>query len=82
MVMPERLPPALPASPEIPASPAVAARVVAAPVAATAEFSDAATRRNFTAKYQLQILDETDRRVDTGGMKRRALVRYALSRKG
>ena len=66
MVLPERLPPALTASPEIPASPAVAARVVAAPEAATAEFSDAAQRRSFTAKYKLRILAETDRAADTG----------------
>ena len=68
MVMPERLPALLPSSPEGPASTASSARVVAAPVVASAEFTDAPKRRSFTAKYKLRILDETDRAADTGGI--------------
>ena len=49
-------------------SAAAAARVVAAPVVASAEFTDASKRRSFTAKYKLRILDETDRAVGTGGI--------------
>ena len=83
MVMPERLPPALPSSPEISASPAVAARVVAAPVVTTAEFTNAPKRRSFTAKYKLRILAETDRAADTGGisaiLRREGLYSSALS---
>ena len=68
MVMPERLPPALPSSPEISASPASAARVVMAPMVASVEFTAVPKRRSFTAKDQLQILAETDRAADTGGI--------------
>ena len=82
MVMPERLASVLPSSPESPASSA-AARVVAAPVVATAEFTDAPKRRSFTAKYKLQILAETDRAADTGGisaiLRREGLYSSALS---
>jgi len=65
MVVPERLPTSLPASPEGPAS---AGRVVAAPLVASAEFMAGPKRRSFTAKYKLQILSQTDRAVDTGGI--------------
>ena len=68
MVMPERLPTSLPASPEGPASMASAGRVVAAPVVASAELTAGPKRRSFTAKYKLQILSQTDRAVDTGGI--------------
>ena len=54
MVMPERLP----SSPEGSASAASVGRVVAAPVAASAEFTAGAKRRSFTAKYKLQILSK------------------------
>jgi len=66
MVMPERLPISLPASPEGPAS---AGRVVAGPVVALAEFSAGPKRRSFTGEYNLQILSQTDRAVDTGGFR-------------
>jgi hypothetical protein len=68
MVMPERLPMPLPAAPEGPGSTASAARVVAAAKVASAEFTDAPKRRNFSAKYKLQILAETGRAVETGGI--------------
>ena len=74
MVMPERLPSSLPFSPESPASTASAGRVVAAPVVASAEFTSVPKRRSFTAKYQLQILSETDRAVATGGIS--AILRW------
>lgn len=61
MVMPERLPTALSAAPEGPATTASAARVVAAAKVASAEFTAVPKRRNFSAKYKLQILAETDR---------------------
>ncbi len=83
MVMPERLPTPLAASPEVSASMASAARVVAAPVVASAEFTDAPKRRIFTAKYKLQILAETDGAVETGGisaiLRREGLYSSALS---
>ncbi len=83
MVMPKRLPAPLPVSPEIPASTTAGARVVAAPVVATAEFTAAPKRRSFTAKYKLGILDETDRAVDTGGvsaiLRREGLYSSALT---
>ena len=83
MVMPERLPGSLPSSPEGPASAASAGRVVAAPVVASAEFTAGARRRSFTAKYKLQILPETDRVADTGGistiLRREGLYSSALS---
>ena len=83
MVMPERLSSALPSSPESPASAAATARVLAAPVVASAEFTDAPKRRSFTAKYKLRILDETDRAADTGGisaiLRREGLYSSALS---
>lgn len=83
MVMPERLPTPLPASREVLASTTAAARVAAAPVATTAEFTDAPKRRSFTAKYKLRILDETDRAADTGGisaiLRREGLYSSALS---
>ena len=83
MVMPERLPSSLPSSPEGPASTASAGRVVAAPVVASAEFTAGAKRRSFTAKYKLQILSETDRALDTGGisaiLRREGLYSSALS---
>lgn len=81
MVMPERLASVLPSSPERPAS--AAARVVAAPVVAAAEFTDAPKRRSFTATYKLRILAETDRAADTGGisaiLRREGLYSSALS---
>jgi len=83
MVMPERLPAALLSSPEVPASTASAARVVAAPVAASTEFTSVPKRRSFTAKYKLQVLAETDRVADTGGistiLRREGLYSSALS---
>ena len=82
MVMPERLPPPLPVAPEGPASTASAARVVAANVA-SAEFTAVPKRRNFSAKYKLQILAETDRAGETGGisaiLRREGLYSSALS---
>ena len=68
MVMPERLPTPLPAAPECAASRAPAARVVASPKVASAEFTAVPNRRSFTAKYKLQILAETDRATETGGV--------------
>ena len=83
MVIPERLPTPLASSPEVSASMASAARVVAALVVASAEFTDAPKRRSFTAKYKLRILDETDRAADTGGisaiLRREGLYSSALS---
>ena len=83
MVMPERVPSVLASSPERPASAAAAARMVVAPVVASAEFTDAPKRRSFTAKYKLRILDETDRAADTGGisamLRREGLYSSALS---
>ena len=78
MVMPERLPSSLPSSPEGPASAASAGRVVE-----SAEFTAGARGRSFTAKYKLQILSETDRVADTGGisaiLRREGLYSPALS---
>ena len=68
MVMPERLPIPLPATHEGPASATPTARVVAAAKVASAEFTAVPKRRNFSAKYKLQILAETDRAVETGGI--------------
>lgn len=83
MVMPERLLSSLPSSPEGPATMASTGRVVAAPVVGSAEFSAGPKRRSFTAKYKLQILSETDRAVDTGGisaiLRREGLYSSALS---
>ena len=83
MGMPERLPSSLPSSPEGPASTASAGRVVAVPVVASAEFTSVPKRRSFTAKYKLQILSETDRVADTGGisaiLRREGLYSSALS---
>lgn len=83
MVMPERLPTPLPAAPEGAASRAAAARVVASPKVASAEFTAVPKRRSFTAKYKLQILAETDRAAETGGisaiLRREGLYSSALS---
>ena len=68
MVLPERLPTPLPAAPEGAASRAPAARVVASPEVASAEFTAVPKRRSFSAKYPLQMLAETDRAVETGGI--------------
>ena len=68
MVMPERLPMPLPSALEGVALPAPAARVVAAAKVASAEFTAVPKRRNFSAKYKLQILAETDRAVEAGGV--------------
>ena len=68
MVLPERLPTPLPSLPEVSASMASAARVVAAPLAASSEFTALPKRRSFTAQYKLQMLAETDRAADTGGI--------------
>ena len=68
MVMPERLPAALLFSPEVPGPATPGSRLVAAPVVATAEFTDAPKRRGFTAKYKFRVLAETDRAVETGGI--------------
>jgi len=81
--MPERLPTSLPSSPADSATPSSAGRVVAAPVVASAEFTAGPKRRSFTAKYKLQILSETDRAADTGGisaiLRREGLYSSALS---
>jgi len=66
--MPERLPSSLPSSPEGPATLSSVGCVVAAPVVASAEFTAGPKRRSFTAQYKLQILSETDRAMDTGGI--------------
>ena len=83
MVMPERLPTPLPAAPEGPATTASAARVVASPKEASAEFTAVPKRRSFSAKYKLQILAETDRAMETGGisaiLRREGLYSSALS---
>jgi transposase len=83
MVMPERLPTPLASSSEVSASTASARRVVAAPLAASSEFTALPKRRSFTAKYKLQILAETDRALDTGGisaiLRREGLYSSALS---
>ena len=83
MVMPERLPTPLPAAPEGPVSTASPARVVAAPKVASAEFTAVPKRRSFSAKYKLQILAETDRALETGGistiLRREGLYSSALS---
>jgi transposase len=83
MVMPERLPTPLPATPEGVALPAPAARVVAAAKVASAEFTDVPKRRNFSEKYKLQILTETDRAVEMGVvsaiLRREGLYSSALS---
>ena len=83
MVMPKRLPTPLPAAPEGVALPAPAARVVAAAKVASAEFTAVPKRRSFSAKYKLQILAETDRAVETGGisaiLRREGLYSSALS---
>jgi len=82
MVMPSQLPLSPDGGSEI--SPTIpAARVVAAPSAATAELTTTPKRRSFTAKYKLRILDETDRAADTGGisaiLRREGLYSSALS---
>jgi len=50
---------------------------------ASAEFTAGPKRRSFTAKYKLQILSQTDRAVDTGGisaiLRREGLYSSALS---
>ena len=83
MVMAERLPTALPATPEGPASTASAAHVVAAAKVASVEFTAVSKRRSFTAKYKLQILAETDGAVESGGisaiLRREGLYSSALS---
>ena len=66
--MPEPLPTLLAASPEGPALTASAARVVMAPMVASVEFTAVPRRRSFTAKDKLQILAETDRAAETGGI--------------
>ena len=83
MVMPEGLPMPLPATHEGPASTTPAARVVAPPKVASAEFTAVPKRRNFSAKYKLQILAETDGAGETGGisaiLRREGLYSSALS---
>lgn len=83
MVMPERLPTALSATPEVPTTTASAAGVVAAAKVASTEFTAVPKRRNFSAKFKLQILAETDRAVETGGvsaiLRREGLYSSALS---
>ncbi len=83
MVMPERLPAALTASPGLEQSELASARVVAAPVTATPELTDRPMRRSFTAKYKLRILEETNRAADTGGvsaiLRREGLYSSALT---
>jgi len=83
MAMPERLPKLLPVAPEVPALTASAARDVAAPLAASSEFTALPKRRSFTAKYKLQVLAKTDRAVESGGisaiLRREAMYSPALS---
>ena len=83
MVMPERLPMALSSALESSASRSPSAQVVASPKVASAEFTAVPKRRNFSAKYKLQILAETDRAVETGGisaiLRREGLYSSALS---
>ena len=83
MVMPERLPTALSSAPESPASSSPSAQIVVSPKVASAEFTAVPKRRNFSAKYKLQILAETDRAVETGGisaiLRREGLYSSALS---
>ena len=83
MVMPEHLPTPLPAASEGLASTASDARVVASPKVASAECTAVPKRRRFSAKYKLQILAETDRAADTGGisaiLRREGLCSSALS---
>ena len=84
MVMPERLPTPLASSPEVPALTASAAGVVARPLAASPEFTALPKRCSFTANYKLQILAETDRATDTGGisaiLRREGLLFLGLER--
>jgi transposase len=83
MVMPERLPTALSAAPEVPATTASAARAVAAAKVASAESTAVPKRRNFSARCKLQILAETDRAVEAGGisaiLRREGLYSSAMS---
>ena len=68
MVMPERLPTPFSSAPDVPNATAASARFVAATKVASAEFTAVPTRRSFSAKYKLQVLAETDRAVETGGV--------------
>jgi len=81
--MHERLPTPLPAAPEGPATTAPAARGVVAAKVVSAEVTAVPKRRNFSAKYKLQILAETDRAVETCGVSailwREGLYSSALS---
>ena len=83
MVMPERLPTPLASSPEVPALVVCVAPGMATPRVASTEFAAVPKRRSFTAKYKLQILGETDRAADTGGisaiLRREGLYSSALS---
>ena len=58
-------------------------RVVASPPAPASELTSTPTRRSFTAKYKLRILDETDRAADAGGisaiLRREGLYSSALT---
>ncbi len=84
MVMPDRLPSPLPASPEVRAYATAGACVVVAPVVAAAESTDAPKLSSFTAKYKLQILAETDRATNMGGisaiLRREGLYSSSLER--
>jgi len=66
MVMPSRTPLSSDAGSDAVSPDVTSARVVAAPVAPTAELTRTPKRRSFTAKYKLRILDETDRASGTG----------------
>lgn len=66
--LPERLPTPLLDAPEVPCSTASPARVVAAAKVVSAKFTLVPKRRSFPANYTLQILRETDRAVETGGI--------------
>ena len=83
MVMPERLPTPLASSPEVPALVVCVAPGMATPGVASTEFTGVPKRRSFPAKYKLQILGETDRAADTGGisaiLRREGLYSSALS---
>ena len=83
MVMPERLPTPLASSPEVPALVVCVAPGMATPRVASTEFTGVPKRRSFPAKYKLQILGETDRAADTGGisaiLRREGLYSSALS---
>ncbi|AGI71480.1 putative IS3 family mobile element-associated protein [Octadecabacter arcticus 238] len=83
MVMPSQSPLSPDAGSGAVLAPTSPPRVVNAPLAPTAELTSIPKRRNFTAKYKLRILDETDQVADTGGvsaiLRREGLYSSALT---